>query len=163
MKSTFIASTLLFGLFISAGAAAEEVNIEGEWQLVSAELTLGGETRSIFDPVIRSMIKIITDSHFAFVSKGSVRPHFNSYQLTPEEKSVAFDNFGGGGGRYTLEGKQYTEHVEYSSYPNYEGMSLIFTVSVEGDTLVQEGTYPIKELGLGSENGYLKETYKRIP
>lgn len=144
-------------------AKAADVDIVGEWQLVSAELTIGEQTFPTFNPDTHQMIKILTDSHFAFVSKGPIRPRFSSYSLSTDDKITAFDNFGGGAGRYEFDGTTYTEHVEFSQYPNYEGSSLQFKVTIEGDMLVQEGRYPIVALGLGEKDGYIKEVYQRIP
>ncbi|MEX0299538.1 MAG: lipocalin-like domain-containing protein [Kordiimonas sp.] len=142
--------------------SAKAADIIGEWQLVSAELTIGDNSFPTFDPQTHEMIKVITDSHFMFLSKGPQRPRFSSYQPTHAEKVTAFDNFGGGGGTYSLEGHNYTEHVKYSIFPNYEGMSLSFKVTITEDQLVQEGHYPIVKLGLGSRDGYVKEVYRRI-
>ncbi len=153
---------LLPALLCTLTIDASDENIIGEWQLVSAELTIDGNTFPTFNPATHEMIKIITDSHFAFLSKGPVRPRFSSYQLSQQEKMTAFDNFGGGGGTYNLTGHTYTEHVDYSIFPNYEGMSLSFKITVTEDSLIQEGHYPIVALGLGEKDGFVKEVYKRI-
>lgn len=147
---------------IATPVACAELKIQGEWQLVSAELTVGEQTFPTFNPDTHQMIKIITDSHFSYLSKGPVRPQFSSYSPSGKEKQIAFENFGGGAGRYSLDGDIYTEHVEYSMYPNYEGHSLVFKVTIEGEFLVQEGPYPIKKLGLGDNDGYVKEVYRRL-
>lgn len=136
--------------------------LEGEWQLISAELTLGSNTFPTFNAETHEMIKIFTATHFAFVSKGPNRTNFSSYSLTSGEKVVAFDNFGGGAGRYEFDGLNYVEHVDFSIYPNYEGKSLSFKVTIVEDILIQEGHYPIVSLGLGEEDGYVREIYKRI-
>lgn len=156
--------TLLAVTFTGSAAAWTDPahDIVGEWQLVSAELTIGSNTFPTFNAETHQMVKIITDSHFAFVSKGPERPQFSSYALTDAEKLIAFSNFGGGAGRYSITGNKYTEHVEYSQYPNYEGQSLTFSITIEGDTLTQEGHYPITRLGLGDTDGYVKEVYRRI-
>ncbi len=150
-------------IFTTIPLRADPISLQGEWQLMSAELIVGENTFPTFDPTTHQMMKIMTDSHFAFASKGPERPNFTSYALSTDEKVVAFENFGGGAGRYEFDGTTYTEHVDYSKYPNYEGKSLSFKVTIEGDILTQEGTYPLVALGLGKEDGYVKEVYQRIP
>ncbi|MCF6442915.1 lipocalin-like domain-containing protein [Pseudoalteromonas luteoviolacea] len=136
--------------------------LEGEWQLELETLVIGDQKYTTFDGKSREMIKIFTDSHFAFSSIGTNRPRFNSYQLTKEQKVVAFDNFGGSLGRYSYKNNILIEHIEYSSFPNYEGVSIPFKVSITGDTMIQEGAYPLVKLGLGEQDGYLRATFKRI-
>ncbi|MDK1287689.1 lipocalin-like domain-containing protein [Pseudoalteromonas umbrosa] len=136
--------------------------LEGEWQLELETLVIGDQKYTTFDGKSREMIKIFTDSHFAFSSIGTNRPRFNSYQLTKEQKVVAFDNFGGSLGRYSYENNILTEHIEYSSIPNYEGVSITFKITIMGDTMTQEGAYPLVKLGLGEQDGYLRATFKRI-
>ena len=138
-------------------------SVIGSWQLLSEEIRIGGHAYPTFDTKTRKMMKIFNDTHFVFVSIGNERPRFSSYLLTDAEKIVAFDNFGGGGGRYTYENGFLTEHVEYMNYPNYEGESIKFKVTIDGDTLIQEGDYPIKKFGLGDQDGYLYSVFKRIP
>ena len=137
-------------------------DLEGEWQLELETLAIGEQKYTTFDGKSREMIKIFTDSHFAFSSIGTHRPRFSSYQLTQEQKVIVFDNFGGSLGRYSYENNILTEHVEYSSFPNYEGMSIPFNITITGDIMVQEGIYPLIELGLGEHDGYLRSTFKRI-
>lgn len=136
--------------------------LEGEWQLELETLVIGDQKYITFDGKNREMIKIFTDSHFAFSSIGTNRPRFNSYQLTKEQKVIAFDNFGGSLGRYSFEDNILTEHIEYSSFPNYEGVSIPFKITITDDTMVQEGLYPLIKLGLGDQDGYLRATFKRI-
>tara|TARA_B100000767_G_C19352348_1_gene364335 strand:- start:19 stop:510 length:492 start_codon:yes stop_codon:yes gene_type:complete len=136
--------------------------LEGEWQLQLETLVIGDQSYTTFDGKNREMVKIFTDSHFAFSSIGTNRPRFSSYQLTKQQKVIAFDNFGGSLGHYTYENGTLIEYIEYSSFPNYEGMSIPFKITMSGDNMIQEGLYPLIELGLGDQDGYLRSTFKRI-
>lgn len=136
--------------------------LEGSWRLMSEEIRIDGKSYPTFDPQTRQMTKIFNKTHFAFTSIGTDRPRFSSYTLSDAEKLVAFDNFGGGAGRYSYENGYLTEHVEHMNYPNYEGVSITFKITLEDDTLIQEGDYPIRELGLGENNGYLYSVFKRV-
>ncbi len=136
--------------------------LEGEWQLQLETLTIGEQQYTTFDGKNRQMVKIFTNSHFAFASVGNNRPRFASYQLTQPQKVVAYDNFAASMGRYTFANNTLTEHIEYSSFPNYEGLSIPFKITITGDDMIQEGLYPLVKLGLGEQDGYLRSTFKRI-
>jgi hypothetical protein len=92
------------------------------------------------------MIKIITNKHFVFVNQDTSRKNF----------------YGFGGGRYTLEGDNYTEHLEIFSPPSWIGKSVTFTIKVKGDSLIQSGILPSKKWDLGDYDMDLYEVYKRI-
>ena len=82
------------------------------------------------------MIKIINNSHFAFMQ----------HDLnTPKDSS---NNFDAGGGRYTLTGDQYTEHLDYYKDRNWEGKTFSFTVSIQNDTLTQKGIEKVDKEGI---------------
>ena len=80
-----------------------------------------------------SFIKIINDSHFAFL------------QHDTRKDST---NFSAGGGRYQLSGDKYTEHLEYCSAKEWEGQDFNFTVTVSNDTLTQRGIEKIETQGI---------------
>ena len=65
-------------------------------------------------------------------------------------------------GRYTYENGTLTEHIEYSSFPNYEGISIPFKITIDSDQMIREGLYPLIKPGLGEQDGYLRSTFKRI-
>jgi hypothetical protein len=70
------------------------------------------------------MIKIINDSHFSFLN----------HDLNKGKDSLN-TQFVAGGGRYDLEGDQYTEHLEYcSARVKWEGNDFKFTVTIQNDT-----------------------------
>ena len=90
-------------------------------------------------------IKIINQTHFVWIE-----------QDTSQEVS------GFGGGKYTLDGDKYTEHIEIFYDPRGIGKSFTFKMKVEGDTLIQSGTMPFKKLGLADSDLETYEVYKRI-
>ncbi len=132
----------------------------GEWQLIDAYMTIGGETNQTFDAT-RTMIKLFTPTHFSFYSKTVNRAIFSA-EVTDEERLAASKTLDTGGGTYQLIGDQYTESVVYCSYPNYEGKSITFTLTLTEDELVQEGVYPLKDLGFADQDGYVKEVYRKV-
>ncbi|MBL0745003.1 lipocalin-like domain-containing protein [Chryseolinea lacunae] len=127
------------------------VQIEGTWRLLSSEHTVNDSTVRN-DPAGTTMIKIINGSHFAFMLHDE---RVAGDTLTPR-------TFSAGGGRYTLDKDQYTEHLDYCSARNYEGNDFTFTVTIHGDTLIQTGVEKLKTLGIGEHDVPLVEKYVRV-
>lgn len=74
------------------------------------------------------MVKILNRSHFSFL-RHDLRKGKDSTNVL----------FVAGGGRYELKGDQYTEYLEYCSAREWENNAFHFTITIEGDTLVQQG------------------------
>ena len=110
-----------------------ESPLKGTWQLLSGTLIEKGDTT--FTDFTRDveMIKIINDSHFAFLN----------HDLNKGKDSLA-TQFVAGGGRYELAGNQYTEHLEYCSAREWEGNDFVFTIEIKNDTLTQSGTEKVE-------------------
>ena len=110
--------------------------IEGTWKLVSGTLIEKEDTVVTDFTGNESMIKIINATHFSFLR----------HDLNKGQDSTAV--FVAGGGAYTLEGDQYTEYLEYCSTREWEGNTFHFTVTVDADTLTQQGVEKIEDLGI---------------
>ncbi|TAH22727.1 MAG: hypothetical protein EAZ08_00395 [Cytophagales bacterium] len=121
--------------------------IAGTWKLISGTLIEKGDTVVTDYTQNQTMIKVINETHFAFLK----------HDLLKGKDSTAV--YGSGGGRYTLVGDQYTEHLEYCSDRQWEDNSFSFTVAVKNDTLVQQGVEKIENLGVNRIN---IEKYVRI-
>jgi hypothetical protein len=121
--------------------------IEGSWQLISGTLIEKGDTTFTDYTKNLSMIKILNGSHFAFMS----------HDLKQGKDSTA--SFSAGGGRYTLNGDQYTEYLEYCNAREWEGHTFQFTVTIENDTLTQRGVEKLENLGVERLN---IEKYSRL-
>ena len=107
--------------------------LEGTWQLISGTLIENGDTNTTDYTGNIEMIKVINDSHFAFLN----------HDRNKGKDSVAAQ-FVAGGGRYELSGDQYTEHLEYCSDRAWEGNDFEFSVKIQNDTLVQSGIEKIE-------------------
>jgi hypothetical protein len=115
----------------TSGSHAKKSQLDGTWELVSGQQLPKGARD----------IKIISGGHFIF---------------------VAYDTANGkplytGGGTYILNGRSYTEHVDFASdeiSAGLVGKDQPFTVKVDGDTFIQTGT-------LSNGKG-LSETWKRV-
>lgn len=117
-----------------------EASLQGTWQLLSGTLIEKGDTIVTNYTKNVSFIKIINDTHFAFMQ----------HDLNKGQDSAAV--FVAGGGRYSLTDSLYTEHLEYCSARNWEGNDFSFTVSIKGDTLIQSGVEIIESEGINRMN-----------
>jgi len=135
MKSIVLTTTLVIACVLSACEykAKPDSPIAGTWQLLShTETTKGVSTVTDYTKDLK-MIKIINQTHFAFLVH-SVN--------TAKDSS---NNFDAGGGSYTLDGNKYTEHLDYYKDKNWEGKSFDFTIRVKGDTLIQKGLEKVEK------------------
>src|ERR1700744_1367377 len=108
----------------------------GTWKLVSGVTITKGENKPNSYPKGQEMIKIINDTHFAFL---------NHVVNTPKDSSNMFD---AGGGAYMLKGDQYTEHLDYYKDKAWEGKPFTFTITFSGDTLIQKGVEKVEGTGI---------------
>lgn len=124
---------------VNSGAKST-VPIVGTWRLISGTLiengdtTITGYTRNV------SFIKILNNTHFAFLQ----------HDLSQGKDSSAV--FVAGGGRYALADSIYTEHLEYCNDRVWEGNDFSFVVTVRNDTLIQRGIEKVKEAGVNRMN-----------
>jgi hypothetical protein len=119
----------------------------GTWKLVRATHIEKGDTVVTDKTTGVSFIKIINDTHFAFLQHGL-------------SKASGPADFIAGGGRYTLVDSLYTEQLEYCSARAWEGNNFAFTVTLKGDTLVQRGLEKVASVGVNRVN---IEQYVRLP
>jgi hypothetical protein len=111
--------------------------IKGTWKLISGTLIEKGDTAVTYYTNNISFIKIINDTHFAFLQ----------HDVAKGKDSAA--SFSAGGGRYTLlKDSLYTEYLEYCSARDWEGNEFKFTVKVRNDTLIQSGIEKVENAGI---------------
>ena len=123
---------------------AKTLALQGTWKLITATLVEKGDTTITDYTKDRSFIKIINDSHFSFL-------HHSLRKDTTD--------FSAGGGRYEISGNSYTEHLEYCSAKEWEGHDFNFTMTLNGDTLTQQGVEKIEAQGIDRMN---IEKYVRV-
>ena len=121
------------------------VPIQGTWKLLTGTLIEKGDTTVTDYTKTSEFIKIINDTHFAFLS----------HDLNKD--SVA--SFSAGGGHYTLKDSSYTEHLEFCNAREWEGNNFDFTITINNDTLTQKGIEKIDSLGVNRLN---IEKYVRV-
>jgi hypothetical protein len=131
----------------SNSESGSRIPITGTWKLISGTLIENGDTTITGYTQNVSFIKIINDTHFAFLQ----------HDLAQGKDSSAV--FVAGGGKYTLTDSVYTEHLEYCSDRVWEGNDFSFVVTVRNDTLIQRGIEKVKEAGVNRLN---IETYVRL-
>ena len=150
MKNT-IALVLLVTTILSCDGEKDAENtsipLTGTWQLLSGMLIEKGDTVTTDYTKNTSFVKIINESHFAFLQ----------HDLKKGKDSTAV--FSSGGGRYTLTDSVYTEHLEYCSAREWEGNDFKFIISIKNDTLVQTGIEKVESAGVNRLN---IEKYVRV-
>ncbi|MEQ9302520.1 MAG: hypothetical protein RJQ14_01290 [Marinoscillum sp.] len=138
MKTLF---NLLLAVVIAGCTSSKKSN--KELDISHTWLLLNGTTITNEDTVItdytrnQKFIKIINDTHFAFFR----------HDLTKGADSTN-SIFVAGAGSYTLRDNDYHEHLEFINYREWEGHEFDFTLTLKGDTLIQEGREKIEELGV---------------
>jgi hypothetical protein len=125
---------------------AGPVSLAGSWKLLTGTIIEKGDTTVTDYTKDRSFIKIINDSHFAFLN------HTLRKDTT---------DFSAGGGTYTLNGNSYTEHLEYCTAKEWEGHDFTFTVTIANDTLIQTGFEKIEAQGIDRKNTEKYIRYKK--
>lgn len=118
----------------------EKHPIAGTWKLISGTIIKGADTTVTDYTKGQSFIKIINDTHFSFLL----------HDLNGGKDSTAA--YSSGGGRYSLEGDKYTEHLEYCTAREWEGHDFSFTVTIKNDTLIQEGREEVESAGVSQLN-----------
>lgn len=150
----FIAFMVLSTIFIACNRKAENetstktlIPLQGTWKLLSGTTVEKGNSTVTDYTKDKEFVKIINDTHFAFLS----------HDLNKGKDSAAA--FSSGGGSYTLTDSQYTEHLQYCSDRQWEGNSFDFTITISGDTLTQKGIEKIANIGVDRIN---IERYLRV-
>lgn len=136
--------------FLSCNSVKNEndpVQLKGTWQLLSATTVENGQRTETDYTKGKRMIKIINDTHFAFLNH------------EPETTRGSSNHFDGGGGRYKLKGDEYTEFLDFYKDKNWEGKTFNFKVSIKNDTLVQTGVEKVAAAGVDRT---ITEKYVRV-
>lgn len=129
-----------------SGLKSSTSPITGTWKLLTGTLIEKGDTTVTDYTKNVSFIKIINDTHFAFLQ----------HDLNKGKDSAVFV---AGGGKYSLRDSLYTEHLEYCSDRNWEGNDFTFTISFNKDTLIQKGVEKPEGTGINRIN---IEKYVRV-
>jgi len=114
--------------------------IQGTWKLLNGTLIEKGDTTVTDYTKATEFIKIINSDHFAFLS----------HDIHKGKDTTA--SFSAGGGKYSLQDSQYTEHLEYCNDRQWEGNDFQFTITIHNDTLIQQGLEKIDSIGVNRIN-----------
>ena len=131
----------------NSATKSTKIPLEGTWRLLTGTLIEKGDTTITDYTRGKEFIKIINDTHFAFLS----------HDVTKSKNADSL--FSAGGGPYTLHDSSYTEHLAYCNDRQWEGNDFTFIVNVNNDTLIQKGIEKIDSLGVNRMN---IERYLRV-
>jgi hypothetical protein len=139
LRLSLLATTLSACAPQATHQAPAALPLVGTWKLIRATHIEKGDTVVTDKTQGVSFIKIINDTHFAFLQHGL-------------SKASAQADFVAGGGRYTLADSLYTEQLEYCNAREWEGNAFAFTITIKGDTLVQRGIEKVASAGVNRVN-----------
>jgi hypothetical protein len=114
--------------------------IQGTWKLLTGTLIEKGDTSVTDYTKDQEFIKVINDTHFAFLG----------HDLNKGKNPGA--TYTSGGGNYLLKDSSYTEHLVYCSDRQWEGNEFHFTITINNDTLIQKGLEKIDSIGVNRIN-----------
>jgi hypothetical protein len=144
---TKVVSAMVFMLFLSCGdeklvskGGASLNPLVGSWKLLNGTVITDSDTTVTDYTKNISFIKIINHTHFAFLQ----------HDLNKGKDSAAV--FVAGGGTYTLVDSLYTERLQYCSAREWEGNDFSFTITIKGDTLIQQGVEKVESAGVNRIN-----------
>lgn len=120
---------------------------QGAWTMVQILVEENGKTYVSFPTATAtgSQHKVWTDSKWMWTA-------------TYEDETGSMEGFGGGS--YTLDGKQYVEHVEFITAEAYENQTLEMEMEFVDDTLIQSYN-PFNEQGQLVDDMLVIEKYIR--
>lgn len=137
---------LLIPLFVGSCTSETNSPMEGAWKLAYEYEVKGDNTKLLFPGISRgSEIKMWTGDRWALVG-------------VFVGDSTITDNFGGG--KFTIEGTDYREIVEYHSAEEYLGQTVKLWLEIKGDTLTQ--IWPVDEQGEPVKSHYYMEKWVRF-
>jgi hypothetical protein len=148
---------LFLCLFVAASVAQQKVKIVGVWEMVSAK----NDGKEVFQS--GRQVKTITKTRFVFIYQDKDKVLAALAKKTQQDTLDAYaGQFGAGSGTYKLIGNTYTETIDFMQNVEYVGLSIPFTVKVEGNRFYQSGKFPVMEGGKKVKEVLLEEVYKRI-
>ncbi|MCE7066117.1 hypothetical protein [Dyadobacter sp. CY326] len=151
MKSTLLFVAMI-SVFVACSDKKENVekpsasSIVGTWALSSSKVIRKKDTLITFPVKNQEMIKMFTETHFTFMKHDTKQG---------KGDSTVFD---AGAGTYELKGDDYSEHLQYCNYRDWENRDFHFKLRINGDTLIQTGIEKIDSLGIDQE---ILEVYVR--
>jgi hypothetical protein len=120
-------------------------SIKGTWKLLTGTIIHGKDTTVTDYTMNLELIKIINDSHFAFLK----------HDLGKDSTKV----FVSGGGRSSIHGNIYTEYLDFCNYREWENNKFEFDFKISNDTLITKGVEKVEAINVNRLN---IEKYVRV-
>ena len=144
MKKLLLLPFILFACKQDPNSYREPNALESTWKLLTGTIVENGKTTITDYTHDQSFIKVINKTHFAFLL----------HDLPIKKDSARL--FSAGGGRYELEGNEYTEHLDYCNDRAWEGHDFHFTIRISGDTLIQTGMEKVDRIERMNTEKYIR-------
>jgi hypothetical protein len=158
MVRTKILLSVMLACFLAVTTSAQQKsNIQGVWRMLSQKVD-GKEMLT----ASATQMKYITAKHWIYIAQDKAKTITALAKKLQDPLKAYQDSFGAGAGTYKLAGNAYTETVEQFADPAYIGMSISFTVKVEGNRFYQSGKLPEFENGKKVKDILLEEVYERL-
>ena len=157
MNKKVVMSLMLACLMVIPAAAQQRGKVEGVWRMLSGKEDGKEKLTSGID------IKYITAKHWIWIYQDKAKTMSVLAKKSQGDPLTAYmESFGAGAGTYKLVGDTYTETIEQFLYPDYIGLSVPFTIRVEGNRMYQSGKFPMFENGKKVKEVLLEEVYERV-
>ena len=141
----FPAALLVLASCKQAAPASTESPLNGSWKLVNSKSIVKKDTTDTSPKKGMETLKLYNDDHFTFFTHNTVKIDTPMYDS--------------GAGTYTLNGENYTEHLQYCSEREWENHDFNFTLTVKNDTMQQRGVEKIDSLHI---DHIIIETYVKM-
>jgi hypothetical protein len=125
----------------------------GVWELVS------GQTDGVPYPATLHARKVITTTHFAFVSRDDATV---KDPRTLADTVAFLQSMAAGSGTVEVRGTTYIEKPDFFPDPAYIGRELAFTCRTQGDRFYQTGNVPVLQNGTVVREVRLEEVWRRV-
>ena len=137
---------LSVSLFLGSCNQETSSPMDGAWRLAYEIEVKGNESTILFPGTSKGIeTKLWSGDRWALVGVFA-------------EDTVLTDVFAGG--KFTIEGNDYREIVEYHSAPEYLGQTVKLFLEIKGDTLIQY--WPVDEQGEPIQSHYYMEKWVRF-
>jgi hypothetical protein len=137
---TALGSALVWGFALPREEASAQTteDIVGTWTLVSVIVEQGGQKRDVMGPNPKGRLMFDNGGHYSVLTFRQDLPKFasnNRLTASAEENSAIIAGSLSHYGTYSKVGNVLVFHIEYSTFPNWDGIDQKRPFALKGDDL----------------------------